>query len=362
MADQPEKYEKTEPASHKRLEDARERGQVAFSSEVMVAATLLAGGAALLIGGPSLATAAGSLVVQSGSLMAAYGSKTLAVPDYAALLGGAARSVLPGFLGLVLPVFAVAGLVGYAQTGGFRVAPKAVTFDPGKIDPIKGLKRIFSMRAVIRAGLSATKITVILVAVVAVAWNDLLRVGRMAGDDLGPVLVAVGRLLLRAGIVGVLVVIALSVFDLWFQRRQFARDQMMTKKEVRDEHKSTEGDPLVKSRIRALQREVASRRMMADVPDATVVVTNPTHFAVALRYQAEHGDAPRVVAKGVDALAERIRAVAGEAGVLLYEDPPLARALHRQCEIGDEIPEDLFQAVAGVLAFVYRVQGTPVTV
>jgi flagellar biosynthetic protein FlhB len=134
----------------------------------------------------------------------------------------------------------------------------------------------------------------------------------------------------------------------------------MSKQEVRDEMKSTEGDPHLKGRIRRVQRELAARRMMADVPTATVVVTNPTHYAVALRYEDEERSqrsAPRVVAKGVDHLAQRIKELARESGVPLYEDVPLARALHAQCELGDQVPVDLYEAVAGVLAYVYRVQG-----
>lgn len=134
----------------------------------------------------------------------------------------------------------------------------------------------------------------------------------------------------------------------------------MSKKEIKDEHKNAEGDPQVKARIRQVQREVASRRMMDDVPDATVVVMNPTHYAVALRYEDGSDAAPRVVAKGLDLVALRIRDVADAAGVMVVEEPPLARALHRSCEIGDPVPEDLFEAVAKLLAYVYRVQGKSV--
>ncbi len=136
----------------------------------------------------------------------------------------------------------------------------------------------------------------------------------------------------------------------------------MTKQEIKEELKNIDGDPHVKARIRQIQREMASKRMMTAVPDATVVVTNPSHYAVALRYDRDRPDerAPEVVAKGMDFLAQRIKEVAADNGVVCFEDVPLARALHAQCEIGDEIPEDLFEAVASVLAYVYRVQGEPV--
>ena len=152
-------------------------------------------------------------------------------------------------------------------------------------------------------------------------------------------------------------ILALSLIDLVYQRFQHAKDLKMSKKEVRDEQKNSEGDPQVKARIRQVQREMAMNRMMADVPDATVVVTNPTHYAVALQYSRRRGRAPRVVAKGMDHLALRIRDLARESEVAVIEDPPLARALHRACEIGEHVPEELFEAVARLLAYVYRMEG-----
>ena len=176
---------------------------------------------------------------------------------------------------------------------------------------------------------------------------------------------AVGHVILKCSIGAMTVVLALSLVDLAYQRYQHEKDLKMSKQEVKDDMKSSEGDPHLKARIRAVQRELASQRMMQDVPKATVVVTNPTHYAVALLYERGGEDGvgastPRVVAKGVDHIAQRIKEVAREAHVVCFEDVPLARALHAQCEIGDEIPVDLFQAVASVLAYVYRVQGDKV--
>ena len=179
----------------------------------------------------------------------------------------------------------------------------------------------------------------------------------VAGTDVQTCLVAIGRLLLRATAAGLLVIIAISLIDLIYQRLQFAKDQRMSKKEIRDEHKNAEGDPHVRARIRQIQREMAMSRMMDDVPDATVVITNPTHYAVALRYVDGTDAAPTVLAKGLDEVALRIRAIAAENDVLVVEEPPLARALHRACDVGDAVPEDLFEAVAKVLAYVYRAQG-----
>jgi flagellar biosynthetic protein FlhB len=172
-----------------------------------------------------------------------------------------------------------------------------------------------------------------------------------------PLIAAIGYVLLRATLAGLIVLAVLAIFDVYFQRSQHTKDLRMTKKEVRDEARNTDGDPLVKSRIRQVQRELASRRMMQDVPNATVVVTNPTHVAVALRYDDARQNAPVVVAKGLDEVAQAIKALAGEHGVIVHVEPPLARALHRACEIGDPVPAELFEAVARVLAYVYRVQG-----
>lgn len=361
MAEGPEKDEKTEEATPKRLADAREKGQVPFSSEVMSASTLVAGLLAFAVVGPHLATTAGSEVAGGLHRVGELGAVELDLDAFAGLLRGTIEGILPALLMLVLPVVALAAIVGFAQVGGVRLAPKAIEPKPNKLDPIQGAKRMFGAKAWTRTGMALAKLVVLAVTVMLVVWEDLVRVGSLAGADLGPVLSAVGVLATRAAIAGVLAILALSIFDLWFQRMQFAKEMRMSKKEIKDEHKSSEGDPMVKARIRQVQREVASQRMMDEVPDATVVVTNPTHFAVALRYDPNGTGAPRVVAKGVDEVAQRIKAVAREHGVLVHEAPPLARALHRTCELGDEVPEDLFQAVAGVLAYVYRVQGgTPV--
>jgi flagellar biosynthetic protein FlhB len=194
----------------------------------------------------------------------------------------------------------------------------------------------------------------------AVAWRELPRIAALSGADTGPLLAGLARVGVRCAAAALVAIALLAVLDYLFQRFQHERDLRMSKKELRDELKNTEGDPQLKARIRQVQRELARSRMMAEVPKATVVVTNPTHYAVALRYDrdADHagGRAPRVVAKGIDHVAARIRELAREAGIPCYEDPPLARALHARVELGQEIPESFYQAVAGVLAYVYRVR------
>lgn len=362
MADAPEKEEKTEEASPKRLSEAREKGQVAFSTEMMAATGLLGALLSFVVAGPGLLQASGDNVVNGIGLVGAMGTGDLDQGDYISLLRGGADAVMMPFVWLVLPMFLVALLIGYAQVGGVKFAPQAIAPKWNKLDPIAGVKRLFGAKAWMRTGMALLKLVLLAVTVILVVWEDVLLVGNLAGGDMGPLMKAVIGVIGKAIIAAIIVVITLATFDLLFQRSQHMKEMRMTKKEVKDEHKSNEGDPMVKARIRQVQREMAGQRMMEEVPDATVVVTNPTHFAVALRYDQDGGKAPLVVAKGVDEMAQRIKSVARDAEVLLYEDPPLARALHRSCEIGDEVPEDLFQAVAGVLAYVYRVQGgAPVT-
>ena len=359
MADGAERDQKTEEATPRRREEAREKGQVPLSSE-LVAATMLAGWMlALAFQGERLAGAVGGLLASSLQALGSLGTAELGQSQLVELLTTKGRVVGGALALLFLPLMSVGVLVGYGQIG-FRVTPKALAFDPSRLDPFKGFGRMLSARSAVRTGLAVLKILLIGGVMAAIAWLQLGDITTLGGGELGPVLAGIGYVAARCAAGAIGVVLLLAVLDLAFQRFQHGRDLRMSKQEVRDELKSTEGDPHLKGRIRRVQRELASRRMMADVPDATVVVTNPTHYAVALRYEDRERDersAPRIVAKGVDRVAERIKDVAREAGVPCYEDVPLARALHAQCEIGDQVPVELYEAVAGVLAYVYRVQG-----
>jgi flagellar biosynthetic protein FlhB len=277
--------------------------------------------------------------------------------EAAGLVSEAIGSISMEFLFFILPALCVAAVVGYSQAG-IQLTPKSVGLDASKVSPKKGLERLFSARSAVRAGMAFAKVLIVMGTIALLAWLQLPKMSALAGADFGPTLQMVGSIIVRCVSGALLAILALGLIDLLFQRWQHTKDQRMTKQEVKEEMKNTEGDPHLKARVRQIQREVASRRMMADVPTATVIVTNPTHYAVALKYERdlEGGDTPRVVAKGVDEVAQRIKEVAGEAGVTLFEDRPLARALHARAEIGDEIPADLFEAVAAVLAYVYRVE------
>lgn len=364
MAEEAPKDEKTEDATPRKRDEAREQGQVPISTEFIAAMLLIAWMGAFVFAGGHLGKDLGNVVKGGIERIVTVGTSELGVTEAARILLAIGREgalMLGVFIG---PMFLVGFLVGYGQVG-FGITPKAVALKPEKLDPIKGLGRLFSMRAVVKTGMASAKILLIGGVMLAIGWMQIEDISKLGGTDLGPTLRAVGHVILKCATGAILVVLAISLIDLAYQRYQHERDLKMSKQEVKDDMKSTEGDPHVKARIRAVQRELSSQRMMQDVPKATVVITNPTHYAVALLYEREGEDGrgastPRVVAKGVDHVAQRIKEIAREADVICFEDVPLARALHAQCEIGDEIPVDLFQAVASVLAYVYRVHGDPV--
>ena len=354
MADDQQQGEKTEEATPKKREDAREKGQVAMSNEFVVAMGLLMGVGAMYMAGPSLLGASESVVRSSIREIGQGGLQDGELAFFVKALRDASQTVLVPFLALVLPVYVLSLMIGYGQVG-FRLTPKAVEIDWNKLNPVKGAQKMFGARGWVRTGLASLKVVLIMTSVVAAIYVQRGSVVALTGLDLTTALSATMRILALAALAGVIAAILLAVVDLVFQRFQHSKDLRMTKKEVRDETKNTEGDPQVRARIRNVQREMSRRRMMADVPHATVVITNPTHFAVALKYEEGNSDrAPYVVAKGLDEVAQNIKRVAREAGVPIVEDKPLARGLHRMVEIGDEIPEELFEAVAKVLAFVLQ--------
>jgi len=358
MAEYDDREQRTEEATPRRREEARERGQVALSTELVAALGLSAGVGALALGGAGLVRVLARELQQGIGSLPSAGLQELSAPSSAALMRGSILAVLGTLCAVILPTLLVTALAGFAQVG-LRFAPKALEMEPSKLDPTRGLQRILGLRALVRTGLSTAKILLIALVASWVAWLHVGEIARVGTNELGPLLAAVGVVTLRVVGSALAVILALAVVDALFQRLQNERDLRMTRAEVREEQRMTEGDPHVRARIRSIQRELATRRMMADVPRATVVVTNPTHYAVALRYEREGqgARAPRVVAKGVDHLAQKIKELAARHAVRCHEDVPLARALYARVAIGQEIPEELYAAVAAVLASVYRLQG-----
>ncbi|MFL1463277.1 flagellar biosynthesis protein FlhB [Roseococcus sp. DSY-14] len=344
--DDDDREEGTEPATPRKIQKAREGGNVPLSREAVGFATLLG----------TLSVAALLLPGQVSGFQAALGGALSRTHEWPA--GAAAREWLRLFLGMVWPVAAVAILAAAAATlAQTRGAISARTLRPAlsKLSPLGGFGRLFGAEGWLEFGRTCLKLAVVAGALWWVA-GDLPRLGGLLEQPPGALLEAAGRGVLRLGAVALAVFFLLALGDVLLVNHRFLQGLRMTRKEQRDEMKESEGSPEVKGRQRQLRETLGRRRMLAEVPKAAVVVTNPTHYAVALAYEAGSSAAPRVVAKGVDAMAARIREAAQEAGVPIMPDPPLARALYR-LELDAEIPAEHWDAVAKIIAYVLKLRG-----
>ena len=341
--------EKTEPASPRRLEQAREEGQVPQSRELSAFFVLMAGAGTLWVAGSWLAQRIGGAVSRGLTFDRDEAFDTAALP--ALLLHQAGEALAT--LGPLLLILVVAALAGPFMLGGLNFSSKALTPDWMRLDPLKGFGRMLSMQSVGELVKGILKALLVGSVVVWVVLHEKDHIFALMGQPLEAGLQSMGRTILFSTLVIVGSMFLIVAADVPFQLWQYYKKLRMTKEEVRKEMKELEGDPQLKARIRSQQREIARRRMMAAVPKAQVVVTNPTHFAVALAYD-EKMPAPRVVAKGRGVIAQRIREIAAEHNVPLLEAPPLARALYAHTEIDDIIPAALYRAVAEVMAYVYQ--------
>lgn len=351
MADE-SNLDRTEPASPRRLEQAREEGQVARSPELGTFVVLAAGCSALWLLGGHLAGGLTSVVKQGLIFDRALAFGSQAVVEQLAGQGSSGLITLLPLLGIVLVVALIAPML----LNGWLFTSKPLQPDLSRLNPIKGLGRIFSLPGLIELGKALAKAAVVGGVAAGALYFHAEEIIGLSAEPLGRALEHTGKLLaVIAGSV-VLGMALIAVVDVPFQIWNHRRKLRMTKQEVKREHKETEGDPLVKSRIRNLQREAARKRMMAEVPKADVVVTNPTHYAVALSYKEGGARAPTVVAKGAHLIATRIRELACDHRVPILEAPSLARALYHHTELGDEIPQALYTAVAEVLAYIYQLR------
>ncbi|MFZ6753481.1 flagellar biosynthesis protein FlhB [Undibacterium sp. Dicai25W] len=344
--------EKTEPASSKRLEQAREEGDVPRSRELSTCAILFAAGGAFWAMG-------GGLVGQlQQSLISGLTLERAVAFDFNLLISKAAASLLSVLIAFapVAGVLIVVALGSPVLIGGWLFSAKAIQPNFGRMNPISGLGNMFSVRALVEL----LKAIVKTILVGWVAWIVITQqkeaIFALPMEDVASSIPHVGHMLLVCfiSIVGALVLIA--AIDAPYQMWQYANKLKMTRQEVIQESKEANGNPQIKAKIRQQQREMARRRMMAEIPKADVVVTNPTHFAVALKYTEGGNGAPKVVAKGADEVAAKIRELAKEHNIPMLEAPPLARALFKHTDLGDEIPEALYGAVAEVLAYVYQLR------
>lgn len=344
--------ERTEQATPKRLEDARRKGQVARSRELTGAAVVIAGILALWLAGGWMLHYVRQ-ILELGLVIDAA-----AVRDGGAMLDQFGRAVKLAFIALapVMLACAIAAVLAPLATGGLVFSFEPLVPKAEKFDPVKGLGRLFSLRSLVELGKTLTKFVLVAgVAGLFLWWyrEEIFSLGRM---PLRPALVEAASLGLRCLLLLGLALLLIGVIDAPYQFWDHRRKMRMTRQEVREEHKESEGSPEVKGRIRSMQQAIANRRMLAAVPEADAVVTNPTHYAVALRYAEGKDAVPRVIAKGVDEMALRIRAVARKHRVPVLEAPPLARALHRSTALDATIPRPLYEAVAQVLGWVYQLR------
>jgi len=352
MAESEDGQERTEEPTGKRLREAREKGQVPRSRELASMTMLMAASIGLLVMGQGIAAHLEGLLTRAFTL-----ERTLAFDKSAALafvvrLLSEAMWMLVPFLALLL----VAAFLPPIVMGGLVISWDAVGFKWNKLDPLKGLQRMFGLKSLMELGKALAKFAIVATVAALVLWHwsgQFIGLGR---EPLHQAMAHAASLVAWSFLYMSLALILIAAVDVPFQLWDHNRQLKMTKQEIRDEYKETEGKPEVKSRIRQLQYEMSQRRMMEEVPKADVVVTNPTHFSVALSYDQEQGGAPRVVAKGADMIAMQIRTIARAHDVPLFTAPPLARAIYYNCELDQEIPAGLYVAVAQVLAYVYQLR------
>lgn len=344
--------EKTEKATPKKRQETRKKGQVAKSMELSGSSVLLAGMFCLLVFGGYMKDRTVRLFTD---IFINRLSMNVTPENVMSMFGEYGIQILLLLAPIFVAVFVIALLVNYLQVG-VLVTGEPLKMKFSKLDPIKGFKNIFSMRSLVEFLKSITKLAIIGFMVYSTIWaarGDLSALSNMSPDTIFHFTASVTTNLGLKIAVGLIV---LAFLDYMYQRYDYEKNIRMSKQDIKDEYKKMEGDPLIKSKIRERQRRMALQRMMQEVPNADVVITNPTHFAVALKYDGATMEAPEIIAKGQDYMALRIKEIAKEHGIMTIENKPLARALYGRSEIGEAIPGDLFQAVAEVLAYVYKLK------
>ena len=352
MAENQDGQEKTEQPTQKKLQDSKRKGQIARSKELNTLAIVLIGGATMV--GMSGHLGQGlSDVMTSGFIIPRadmYDPKVMLLR-----LGSAIQDALLVLLPFFIVVVAVA-VISSVALGGITISAQAIAPKLEKLNPLKGLKRMVSVKGLMELFKALAKFLLVGGATAVALWTTLDDFIALNTMDLGPAVSQLGSLVGGSFVLIAATLILVAMIDVPFQLWDHKRQLKMTRNELKEEMKDTEGRPEVKGRIRSLQREMAQRRMMEEVPKADVVVTNPTHFAVALRYDQSRMSAPKVVAKGSDLIAANIRRVAQEHDITVVESPMLARAIYFHTELGDMIPAGLYLAVAKLLAYVFQLR------
>jgi flagellar biosynthetic protein FlhB len=352
MAQQDDGQERTEEPTPKRIEDARKKGQIARSRELNTMAMLLLGAVGLISMGPFM------IARMEDLFRIGLSQQRDALFDPWTMIDVFSISIMQG-VALVIPfmmIMLLTALLAPLALGGWSFSVEALGPKFEKLNPLKGLKRIFALRGLVELLKALAKFLLIGGVGAFLLIRNMPRFNGLAYETVPQALAHAGSILGWSFLLLSLSLLVIAAIDVPFQIWDHAKNLKMTRQEIKDEYKTTEGKPEVKAQIRRMQQELAQGRMMAEVPKADVVITNPTHFAVALKYDAKNMRAPRVVAKGADLIASQIRTVATAHRIPIFEAPPLARAIYYSTDINQEVPAGLYLAVAQVLAYVYQLR------
>ncbi|MEA3497759.1 MAG: flagellar biosynthesis protein FlhB [Campylobacterota bacterium] len=347
MADE---EEKTEEPTGKKIDDAKKEGNVPKSAEVPGASILFFSSIYLLFFAGNMFSDIKDMIIYIYSFIGTEMSGKLYYTITSKVVTQMLYALFPLFF-LVLFLAVIFNLMQF----GFIATP--LKLELNKINPISGFKNVFSMKKAIEALKLTAKLIIIFIVmliILAIIWDDILS---MMDKNVEASLEHMIQLTIYFLLTILLIIIIFAIIDFFFTRHYYFKQLKMSKQEVKDEHKQMEGDPLVKGRIRQIQMKMAKQRMMSDVPDADVVITNPTHYAVALKYDNEKSSAPVVLAKGIDFLALKIKDIARDSKIPIIEDPALARALYEQIEVEEEIPEVFYKAIAEIFTYIYNLNG-----
>ncbi|GGM21479.1 flagellar biosynthetic protein FlhB [Paraliobacillus quinghaiensis] len=344
--------EKTEKATPKKRQDTRKKGQVAKSQDINTAILLFLVFILFTVIGAFWKEMFTGLYMKSFTKFIEWEVTNESVHNmFVEVSIYMAQALAP-----VMAIAIVAGLASNFMQIGFLFTTEPLQMKLNKIDPIQGAKRVFSARALVELVKSLLKISMIGTITFTILWINKDEMMMLAGKDVEVALAFFANVTILMGIFSAIGLLVVSVIDFTYQRYDYEKNIKMSKNDIKDEHKNIEGDPLIKSKFKERQRQMAMQRMMSEVPDADVVITNPTHYAVAIKYDESKSSSPYVVAKGVDFVASKIREIAKANEVILVENRRLARALYAEIEIGEAIHEEFFQAVAEVLAYVYQIE------
>ncbi|OPY11161.1 MAG: Flagellar biosynthetic protein FlhB [Syntrophus sp. PtaB.Bin001] len=352
MAELDKDQERTEEATPKRREEARDQGQVAKSREVASVAILSACLIYFYFGADSFIHQLMDFMKNSFTELR---NTTVTAENIQSILFSCGFRVLYLMAPLMLTICIASILANVAQVG-FKITPKAIEPKFSKIDPIKGFGRLFSRQSLVELIKSILKMCIIGFVAYLTVKRELAGIIPLVNQSTWSIVSYIAKTSFKILLTTCWVLIILAVMDYLYQKWDHEKNLKMSRQEIKDENKQTEGDPIIKARIRRLQREMARKRMMANVPKADVIITNPTHLAIALKYDQDTMAAPTVVAKGAGYVAEKIRELAKESGIPLVENKPLAQVLYKMVEVSETIPDSLYKAVAEILAYVYSLK------